>query len=61
MAEPLAYPIPEAAAVAGVSPDTIRKAIHTVDGTPLRAKRVGKKILIPAAELQAWLAALPDA
>jgi hypothetical protein len=64
MTAPLAYGLADAAKVAGVSPDTLRKAIHSSGGadrngntvTPLvGAKRVGTKYLIPAAALAAWI------
>lgn len=57
----LGYSVDEAATLAGVSSDTIRKAIHTLDGVALRAKKIGRKYLITHEQLQAWLAALPDA
>jgi transposase len=61
----LGYSIPEAAEVAGVSADYIRRAIHTTAPTPerpaLRAKKAGAKYLILADDLRAWLQQLPDA
>lgn len=57
----LAYTIEEAAAATGVSTSTIRKAINTINETPLRAKRVGKKLLIMHDDLVRWLESLPDA
>ena len=57
----LAYTVSEAADLASVSSDTIRRAIHTTDGPSLVAKRVGRKYLITADALRAWLAAHPDA
>lgn len=65
-AEPLAYSAKKAAEAAGVSLDTILRAIRRGD---LRAKRSGQlddgtptgKYLIPRAALADWLEALPDA
>lgn len=57
----LGYSVDEAALLAGVSSATIRQAIHTLDGTALRAKKVGRKYLITHEQLTAWLSALPDA
>lgn len=57
----LGYSIDEAAQLSGVSSDTIRKAIHSSEGTALRAKKVGRKYLITHDQLTAWLSALPDA
>lgn len=60
-----AYSITEAAEVAGVSPDTIKRAIHATVPTPerpsLRAKKLGAKYLVLADDLRAWLQSLPDA
>jgi excisionase family DNA binding protein len=48
----------EAAAMYGVSLNTIRRAIAS---GALRAKKVGPKYRIDVAELRAWFEALPDA
>lgn len=65
----LAYSITEAAEIANVSADLVRKGIASTDARkfppPLRAKKVGNaanaRTLILADELAAWLAAFPDA
>jgi hypothetical protein len=60
-----AYSVPEAAAAVSQSEATIRRALHSTDPTafppPLSAKRAGKKLLIPATELDRWVASLPNA
>lgn len=53
----LAYDVAEAAEAVSVSTDTIRAAIRAGD---LAARYVGRKQIIPAAELEAWLNALPS-
>lgn len=58
-ADRLAYNVGEAVALLGVSAETIHRALRATDGTELRGKRIGKRILIPAAELHAWADALP--
>ena len=60
MTDRLSYSVAEAARVVGVSPDTIRKAINATENY-LPARRVGTKRLILAADLAAWLDALPSA
>jgi hypothetical protein len=66
MAERLAYSVDEAAAVVGLSPRTLDRAITAGD---LRCKRTaktkddepaGKKVILRR-ELEAWLEKLPDA
>ena len=57
MSAPLAYTIPEAALAVSVSTDTIRAAIRRGDLAP---RYVGRKAIIPASELDAWLHALPS-
>jgi len=66
----IAYSVEDAAKAVAQSVATIRRAIHTTgvdkDGNatfppPLKAKRAGNKLLIPADELRAWVASLPDA
>lgn len=59
-AEP-AYTIAEAAALKGVSPDYVRRAIHRTEAPFLRAKKVGKSYRIAASALEEWWASLPDA
>lgn len=56
-----AYSIAEAAAIKGVSPDRIKRAIHATTGNVLRAKRPGRSYLILASELDAWFDRLEDA
>lgn len=56
-----AYTIPEAAALKGVSQDTIRKAIHAIEPPLLRAKKVGRGYRISASALEAWFESLDDA
>lgn len=55
---PLVYTRDEAAQAARTSRDGIDKAIRTGQ---LKAKKNGRKVVIPAAALAAWLDALPDA
>lgn len=61
----IAYTVVEAARVASVSADTIRRAIHTSETggpvPPLTAKKVGAKYVIPAENLADWITRLPDA
>ena len=61
MTAPLAYPLAEAAKAAGVSIDTLRKAIRATEPPYLRAKKAGTKWLIKASDLADWLDSLPDA
>jgi hypothetical protein len=67
---PLAYSLADAARLSGVSPDSIRKAIHSTGGVdragnvvvPLvGAKKLGSKYIIPAAALAAWIENLTSA
>lgn len=53
---PLAYPVTDAMQVAGVGKTTIFEAIKNGD---LRARKLGKKTLILAVDLNAWLESLP--
>jgi excisionase family DNA binding protein len=55
--EALAYKIPEAAKVAGVSQDTIRRAIRKGD---LAAKYPTSHAVIMRDELEAWLRSTPS-
>lgn len=61
---PVAYTVRDAADAAGVSADTIRRAIHSTgadgDLPPLPARRVGARILIRRVDLVAWVDALPE-
>ncbi len=59
-AEP-AYTIPEAAAIKRVSPDTIRRAIHSTEPPFLRARKIGRGYRIDASSLDAWWQSLPEA
>lgn len=58
MTAPLAYSIPDAAQAVGLSERSIRDAIRRGDLAP---RFYGAKPLITAAELDAWLNALPSA
>lgn len=61
--KPLFLTLAQAAKVAGVSADTLSRAIHA-DGNPLRAKRtarIGGKFLIRVSDLEAWFDGLEDA
>jgi len=53
---PLAYPIKDAAAAVGLSVPTLEQAIKD---EKLTARYSGRKRLILAAELNAWLETLP--
>ena len=53
----LAYPLPEAAEVAGTSLSVLRRQIAANN---LTVKYIGTKPVILAAELQSWLEALPE-
>lgn len=55
---PLAMNIYAAAALVGVSDQTLRRAIKA---GKLRAKRMEKKILIAQVDLEQWLESLDDA
>lgn len=58
MGDQLAYTRDEAAAALRISKDKVDAAIRT---GALKAKRVGRSIVIPAPALTAYLDALPDA
>lgn len=66
---PLAVGIADAAAMTGVSQNTIRRAVKATDPAafppPLRARKVGSgpsaKHLIRVVDLEAWVDAFPDA
>jgi excisionase family DNA binding protein len=58
MTAPVAYSREEAAKACGLSLDTIRRAINAGD---LRAKRAGRRIVVPEESLRDWLKGLPDA
>ena len=55
------YKLREAAAIKGVSVDTLRRAIKATAGNVLRAKQLGKGYGIKASDLDAWFDGLPDA
>lgn len=55
-----AYTIPEAAAIKGVSPDTIRRAIRATETPCIKAKKVGTSYRIAASALEEWWDSLPD-
>lgn len=57
MSEKLAYPLPEAAEIAGTSLSVLRRQIAANN---LSVKYVGSKPVVLAEELKAWLQALPD-
>lgn len=65
MSARLALTVREAADLARVSPDTIKRAIHATSSAqfppPLRAKRAGRGFLILTDDLHVWLDSLPDA
>lgn len=56
-----AYSIPEAAALKGVSADTIRQAIKATVPPLIRAKKVGRGYRISASALEDWWNQLEDA
>ncbi|MBN9607811.1 MAG: hypothetical protein BGO26_10100 [Actinobacteria bacterium 69-20] len=58
---PLAVGLKAAAEMAGVSADTIRRAIHSEEPPYLKAKKIGGRISIAVKDLQAWHDSLPDA
>jgi excisionase family DNA binding protein len=58
---PLAVGLREAADLAGVSTDTVRRAIHATEPPYLKAKRVGARFAIKVSDLEDWLDSLPDA
>ena len=64
MTGPLLLTIPQAATAAGVSADTIRRAIKATDPAefppPLPAKLLGKRYGIRAIDLERWVNSLPD-
>jgi excisionase family DNA binding protein len=53
----VAYSVKEAAVVLGVGNT---KLWEEINAGHLRARRLGARVLIPAAEIEAWLAALPE-
>lgn len=48
----LAYSVAEAASALGVSRDLVRSMVRRGD---LRSRRLGRRVLIPAAELHRWV------
>lgn len=59
--DPIAVDINEAARLASLSQDSIREAIKRTDDQYLPAKKYGAKWLIRRADLDEWIANLPDA
>ena len=57
MATPLNLQIPEAVRVSGLSRSRIYEALKQGD---LRGIKAGRRTLIPVAELEAYLASLPE-
>lgn len=55
----LAYSIPNLAIAVDLSVDTIRKAINNGDLILSYPTKAGQKPIIPKAEAERWLAALP--
>lgn len=51
----------EAADLYGVHVNVISAAIHTTEGSGLRAKRIGRAYAIHVDDLAAWWQSLPDA
>jgi hypothetical protein len=58
---PIAVDLRTAADMAGVSIDTIRRAIHATEPPYLKAKKIGGRISIAVKDLEAWHNSLPDA
>lgn len=58
---PIAVDLRTAADMTGVSPDTIRRAIHATEPPYLKAKKIGGRISIAVKDLEAWHDSLPDA
>jgi excisionase family DNA binding protein len=56
--EPLSYSIPDAARRAGLSSSNVRLRIQNGE---LKARQMGRRVLILDADLRAWLEALPSA
>ena len=63
--ERLSYTLKEAERATGITRDMLLRAIHTTDplGSPpyLPARKIGRRYVILADELRAWLDNLPDA
>lgn len=57
MTAAIAYTLPDAARVVGLSERFLRDAITAGD---LAARYAGRKVLIPADELRAWVDAMPS-
>lgn len=55
---PVAYSRAAAAEAAAISEDMLDRAIRTGE---LRAKRLGRRVLIRRSDLEAYVASLPDA
>jgi excisionase family DNA binding protein len=56
--DPLVYSIPDAARRAGLSSSNVRLRIQSGE---LKARQMGRRVLILDADLRAWLEALPSA
>jgi excisionase family DNA binding protein len=56
-----AFSIQQAAALKGVSQDTIRRAVRATEPPFLRAKKIGGRIRIGEHDLEDWWTQLPDA
>lgn len=61
MSDERAYDRTEAAAVVGVHPNAISRAINKTEGHRLRAKKVGNRIRIKHSDLWEWFDGLEDA
>lgn len=53
----LAYPLPEAAEMAGISLSVLRRKI---DNNDISVKYIGSKPVVLASELESWLNSLPS-
>lgn len=58
MTEPLTYSVPEAAALIGISEWSAYEAIKRGE---FPARKIGRRIVIPKIQLDAWLAGQGDA
>lgn len=57
MENPITLTIPEAVKASGISRSSIYEALRSGD---LSARKAGRRTLIPYADLQAYLASLPE-
>lgn len=53
MSEPLTYTVPQAAALLGISPWTYYERVKQGE---LPARKIGRRIVVPKVQLDAWLA-----